>query len=267
MTLRFSIEQDDPVAPGEAHGTPNDAPSDHLAATPPSGEPEATAHARMAVALVEGCDPDAEIRIDPADKASNTADDGADAPRPVALAWRATALGLAACLGAAAGSAGLAAIEGMGPPMAQADPRDEVGTLKEAVAQLQGHVKVVGDNVAALRANFNNASSAVTAQLVKISDEVQKVERLQSDHRAASSAPESAAPPSASETKPAKPLVVEGWVLRAASDGVALLEGRHGVIEVEAGDSVPGVGRIHEIKRQDGHWVVVTPKGLIVSQR
>ena len=27
------------------------------------------------------------------------------------------------------------------------------------------------------------------------------------------------------------------------------------------------LARIHEIKRQDGHWVVVTPKGLIVSAR
>ena len=56
-------------------------------------------------------------------------------------------------------------------------------------------------------------------------------------------------------------------MLRSVSDGVALVEGRHGIIEIEPGDSLPGIGRIHEIKRQDGHWVVVTPKGLIVSAR
>ena len=37
-----------------------------------------------------------------------------------------------------------------------------------------------------------------------------------------------------------------------------------GVIEVEPGDVVPGLGRIEAIRRQDGHWVVVTSKGLIV---
>jgi hypothetical protein len=28
---------------------------------------------------------------------------------------------------------------------------------------------------------------------------------------------------------------------------------------------VPGVGRVDAIRRQDGRWVVVTPKGLIVA--
>jgi hypothetical protein len=30
---------------------------------------------------------------------------------------------------------------------------------------------------------------------------------------------------------------------------------------------VPGVGRIETIKKQDGRWVVVTSRGLIVSMR
>ena len=29
----------------------------------------------------------------------------------------------------------------------------------------------------------------------------------------------------------------------------------------------PGIGRVETIKRQDGRWVVVTPKGVILSQR
>jgi hypothetical protein len=33
------------------------------------------------------------------------------------------------------------------------------------------------------------------------------------------------------------------------------------------GDLVPGLGRIQEIKRQDGRWVVVTSRGLVVSSR
>jgi hypothetical protein len=59
---------------------------------------------------------------------------------------------------------------------------------------------------------------------------------------------------------------VEGWRLRDVSNGGALIEGRSGLYEVYAGDPVPGLGRIDAIRRQDGHWVVVTSKGLIVAR-
>jgi hypothetical protein len=45
-----------------------------------------------------------------------------------------------------------------------------------------------------------------------------------------------------------------------------VLEGRQGLFEVLAGDAMPGLGRIEAIKRQDGRWVVVTTKGLIVAR-
>lgn len=59
---------------------------------------------------------------------------------------------------------------------------------------------------------------------------------------------------------------VEGWRLRDVANGGALIEGRSGLYEVYAGDPVPGLGRIDAIRRQDGHWVVVTSKGLIVAR-
>ena len=70
--------------------------------------------------------------------------------------------------------------------------------------------------------------------------------------------------PALSSAKPAAPAVVEGWVVRKAMRGAALVEGRYGIIEVEPGDHLPGVGRVEDIKRQDGRWVVVTARGLIV---
>jgi hypothetical protein len=30
---------------------------------------------------------------------------------------------------------------------------------------------------------------------------------------------------------------------------------------------LPGLGPVEQIKRQDGRWMVMTPKGMIVSQR
>jgi len=274
MTFPSAIDPNHPApeAMGSVPPGPPQGDLDRLVAAPPSASPavaaapHAGAHAgtdpRIPVALVGAARMDDAIRIDAsAAEAASAATTG----RPARLGWRAAALGLAACLGAAAGSAGLAAIAPFvsTPRIAQAESFDELRGLKDAVATLRGQIKTVGDNVAALRASFNSATAAVSSQLAKISDEVEKVER---ERRAATAAPDSSAP-TVSETKPAKPPVVEGWVLRSVSDGVALVEGRHGMIEIEPGDSLPGVGRIHEIKRQDGHWVVVTPKGLIVSAR
>jgi hypothetical protein len=59
---------------------------------------------------------------------------------------------------------------------------------------------------------------------------------------------------------------VEGWVLTDVGYGGALIESRRGSYEVYAGDTVPGLGRIDAIRRQDGHWVVVTGKGLITRR-
>ena len=54
--------------------------------------------------------------------------------------------------------------------------------------------------------------------------------------------------------------------LRDVGNGGALIEGRQGIYEVYAGDPVPGLGRVDAIRRQDGHWVVVTSRGLIVAR-
>ena len=64
--------------------------------------------------------------------------------------------------------------------------------------------------------------------------------------------------------QPGKLGPVEGWVLRDVHRGTAFIEGRMGIIEVDQGDMVPGLGRVEAIRKQDGKWVVVTSKGLIV---
>jgi hypothetical protein len=81
------------------------------------------------------------------------------------------------------------------------------------------------------------------------------------------------ATPTPSPAAPPKPQVqvgrlptLEGWVLRDVRRGGALIEGRAGLYEVYAGDPIPGLGRVDAIRRQDGHWVVVTTKGLVVER-
>jgi hypothetical protein len=59
---------------------------------------------------------------------------------------------------------------------------------------------------------------------------------------------------------------VEGWVLRDVTNGSALIEGRQGIFEVYAGDQIPGLGRVDAVRKQDGRWVVITSRGLIVGR-
>jgi hypothetical protein len=73
-------------------------------------------------------------------------------------------------------------------------------------------------------------------------------------------------PPAPPKTEVARLPTVEGWVLRDVANGGALIENRRGIYEVYAGDPVPGLGRIDAIRRQDGRWVVVTSRGLIVAR-
>jgi len=198
-----------------------------------------------------------------------------EAPRPGRFALLAACVGIAACLGAATGSMGFAHLQhalgaSAGPPRVEAS--EDVHALKETVAQLRASVKALSDNVAAIRASATASSASVNAQLTKIAEAIDRAER--GDRRAAASA--APAPPAAPETtgsiatsgadpkQAAKPAIVEGWIVRKVYDGAALIEGRYGIVEVEPGMILPGLGRIQEIKRQDGHWVVVTPKGLIM---
>jgi hypothetical protein len=75
-----------------------------------------------------------------------------------------------------------------------------------------------------------------------------------------------AAPAAPPKTEVARLPTVEGWVLRNVANGGALIEGRQGIYEVYAGDPVPGLGRVDAIRKQDGRWVVVTTKGLVVAR-
>jgi hypothetical protein len=61
--------------------------------------------------------------------------------------------------------------------------------------------------------------------------------------------------------------VVSDWTLRAARDGMALVEGHGEVYQAVLGAPLPGLGPVQTIKREDGRWIVVTPRGIIVSSR
>ena len=168
---------------------------------------------------------------------------------------------------------------------------------------LEASIARIDSDILSLKAGMEHTSKLGMSQFNKTSDRLDKVEKAQAEPAAklaklseavdklraapvpapvpvaaAPAAPKevtgSITPPAAATQAPAAaPKVevgrlptVEGWILRDVANGGALIEGRQGVYEVYAGDPVPGLGRVDAIRRQDGRWVVVTSKGLIVAR-
>jgi hypothetical protein len=133
---------------------------------------------------------------------------------------------------------------------AQAEPAARLAKLTEAVDRLR----------AAPPAAAPAAAAATPKETREVTGSVAPA--------AAAPAVASAAQPAAAPTKPevGRLPTVEGWALTDVGYGGALIESRRGTYEVYAGDVVPGLGRIDAIRKQDGRWVVVTSKGLVVAR-
>ena len=169
---------------------------------------------------------------------------------------------------------------------------------------LQASVARIDADILVLKASVEHATKVGMSQFNKTSDRLERVEKAQAEPAAklaklseavdklraappVAAIPVAAAPVAAKEVTgsiappaaaaapvplPApKPEVarlptVEGWVLRDVDNGYALIEGRRGMLEVYAGAPIPGLGRVDAIRKQDGRWVVVTSKGLIVAR-
>jgi hypothetical protein len=129
---------------------------------------------------------------------------------------------------------------------------DRLDKLEKAQAEPAARLAKLSESVERLRAAAAVAPAAAAQIAVK-----------EATGSIASPAP---TPADAPKVEVARLPTVEGWVLRGVSNGVALIEGRRGIYEVYAGDPVPGAGRVDAIRRQDGRWVVVTSKGLIVGR-
>jgi hypothetical protein len=164
-----------------------------------------------------------------------------------------------------------------------AEPHGVPQELKTALAELS-----------ALKASLDAANRGTTAQFGKIADRLASLERLQSDpaklqrlaeavdrldKRAAAepeitgsiakpAEPTAAAPPPAAPPPAATAHVLNDWIVRDVRNGRALIESRYGgLFVVGSGGSLPGLGRVESVRRQDGAWIVVTAKGTITSDR
>ena len=127
----------------------------------------------------------------------------------------------------------------------------------------------VNSELQSLKMSAETAAKANAEKVAKFKEAIEKMRAAD----ATGSIPLPAVPtvvpapvPGKSAPQIARLPTIDGWVVRAVANGGALVEGRGGVFEVHAGDPLPGVGRIDAIRRQDGRWVVVTSRGLIVAR-
>jgi hypothetical protein len=145
---------------------------------------------------------------------------------------------------------------------AQAEPTAKLAKLSEVVDRLRTSQVAA---VPAVQATATPASAKdITARDIAAKDVTGSVTPTAPAIASAASVP--ATPPSPIKPELARLPTVEGWTLRDVSRGGALIEGRQGLYEVYAGDPVPGLGRVDAIRKQDGRWVVVTTKGLVVAR-
>lgn len=179
-------------------------------------------------------------------------------------------LALAMTIAAAAGSiAGAMAGAAFVRPALETDTPAGQSVLKDTIAKLSSEI-------AGLKASLEASSKSSQTQLAKMSERLERAEKAQGDPAAKlaklSDAVERLEKKSGDvtgsivEKQQARAPVVPGWVLREVYNGYALVESRYGIFEVGPGSRLPGVGRVETIRREDGRWVVVTPKGLIASR-
>ncbi|MBR1259887.1 hypothetical protein JQ598_04720 [Bradyrhizobium sp. U87765 SZCCT0134] len=160
----------------------------------------------------------------------------------------------------------------------------ELRSLRDSVASLRRTVASLSSDVAANRAALDASGRSASDRFDRLVQSVERVERDQTlaatrierlNEQRAQLARTSGGAPAADITgsiQPQRPAaarrdVITGWRVRRAFDGVAVLEGQIGVIEVVRGQDVPNLGRIEDIRNENGSWQVQTSKGVILSTR
>lgn len=213
-------------------------------------------------------------------------------PRPTWVAPLAT-LAVAAILVMCA-CTGVIAYFTTQPAQSNVAANTEIRNLRETVAQLRKQVSGVSENLDGLRTAVDQSSKATNDRFGRFAENLDRIERVSSSStvkldklaqaQAQAQAPVTVAAQPPSQTMPmmasvaapevtgsvppsAPRKVVKGWSVRQAYEGIAILQGPNGVIEAVLGQQVPGLGRIEEIRNENGRLVVESSGGVIYSSR
>jgi hypothetical protein len=210
----------------------------------------------------ETLDLDADETAPPPDEAPGEPAAAAAAPsRSGRFALLAATVALAAALGAVIGAMSASGVQHM---MAAAPA--QAGTSGPSAADAGAVLHAMKSELAELSAMKTSLDGAVrnaNTQFAAIADRLDKL----------NAAPETTSSIAvATPAPPAEPKItdriLQDWIVQDVQGDRALVESRYGgVFDVGVGSTLPGLGRVDAVKRQDGQWVVFTARGLITSGR
>ncbi|QQO32925.1 hypothetical protein JJC00_30955 [Bradyrhizobium diazoefficiens] len=214
-------------------------------------------------------------------------------PRPTWVAPLAT-LAVAAILVVCA-CTGVIAYLTTQPSQTNAAANAEIRNLRDTVAQLRKQLSGVSENLDGLRTAVDQSSKATSDRFGRFAENLDRIERVSSSSTAKLDrlAQVQVQPPTpvAAQPSPAMPMMasvaapettgsvapaertsaprkaVKGWSVRQAYEGIAILQGPSGVVEAVLGQQVPNLGRIEEIRNENGRLVVETSGGVVYSAR
>jgi hypothetical protein len=203
-------------------------------------------------------------------------------PRPLRLAIMAAPLAAAAALGSFIGSLSAGGVTQFWPPLAPSSssvaasnaqaPTAELAALSALKTYVEGAARNANNQFAKLADRLDRierAQAEPNAKLARVAEAVDRLEKERKSVSAAAAAPAGAAPETTgaipnSPSAPAEAKILPNWILHGVRGNRALVENRHGdIFEITGDSTLPGLGRVEGIKRQDGQWVVVTARGLI----
>jgi hypothetical protein len=276
MAKRKDIE----ITGGEAAASPNSAPEQAPAKSElPTVESPSISPAAETSPAIESVAIETPVIETIAAPAIEPAGDAAPAPatptrfvlrpRHKRYALLAASVTFAAALGAVVGAL---ASGGFSAPA-----RPDVAAVEQNKA-MQESIAHLGKEVTTLKASLEQANKAAHTQIAKISE---RLERGTAEVTGSISAPQTTAPvlaplpaPRPAQSiaaveppPPARPSVVAGWTIRDTRNGYVYVENHGEIYQVQLGAPLPGLGPVQSVKRQDGRWLVLTPKGIIVSMR
>lgn len=191
-------------------------------------------------------------------------------------AWRAPFFSLAIVVGLSTLiSAGGIAYLFMRPQATRVVTDAELRSIRETISQLR---RQVADLSSATTSNRVANSTQPTIERVAVRTNnrdlpLQRTKVGRSSEEGLPTEPIAQAPeftgsvqPSVGHTANTQRSIIEGWHIRRAYDGAALLESTSSIIEVAPGQDVPALGRIQEIRSDNGRWQVITSKGIVLGR-
>ena len=171
---------------------------------------------------------------------------------------------LAAALGAVVGAAATGAFS---KPAIVDVAAEENKATQQSVARL-------ATEITSLKASLEAASKSANSQIAKIGERINResagVTNSITPPQTVAPASQASAPsrlPAAGESRSSRLPIVTNWSIRETRGGYVYVQGNGDVYQVVPGAPLPGLGPVEKIERHDGRWLVVTPKGIIISMR